>query len=343
MNNRTLIWMVAVLVALGALAFVGQREQQPQTVAGESLFPGLEDALDDVSRVEIIGAGNELIATLERGDPDWVVAERDGYPADLTKTRHALLSLAETTILEATTANPALHDRLGVEDVADESAVGTLVRLVGPANPVEIVVGNAEGEYQRYVRRQGEEQSYLINRDPEIYTEITDWLATEIIDIDADRIKQVTVTRTDETLVVLKEVRGETNFTVRDIPEGRELRYDSIPNVMGSVLSDLTLDDVSRATEFTQDVIETEFLTFDGLVISAQSSEEDDNAWASFSASVDPDLPAESEQTRADAEAEAAEINARVGGWRYRIPTVKFEQLTRAMDDLLQEVEEATD
>jgi hypothetical protein len=142
---------------------------------------------------------------------------------------------------------------------------------------------------------------------------------------------------------VLKEVRGETNFTVRDIPEGRELRYDSIPNVMGSVLSDLTLDDVSRATEFTQDVIETEFLTFDGLVISAQSSEEDDNAWASFSASVDPELPAESEQTQADAEAEAAEINARVGSWRYRIPTVKFEQLTRSMDDLLQEVEEATD
>ncbi|MGI9258353.1 MAG: DUF4340 domain-containing protein [Gammaproteobacteria bacterium] len=343
MNNRTLIWLTVILFALGALALVGQREQQPQTVAGETLFPGLEDALDAVSSVEIIGAGNELFATLERGDPDWVVAERDGYPADLTKTRHALLSLAETTILEATTANPALHGRLGVEEVAAESATGTLVRLVGPTDPIELVVGNAEGNYQRYVRRQGEEQSYLINRDPEIYTELTDWLATAILDVDADRIKQVTVTRPEETLVVLKEVRGQTNFTVQNIPEGRELQYDSIPNVMGSVLSDLTLDDVTRATGSMQDVTETEFLTFDGLAISAQSSEEDGNAWASFSASVDPELPAESEQTLADAEAEAAEINSRVGGWRYQIPTVKFEQLTRSMDDLLQEVEEATD
>ncbi len=343
MNNRTLIWLAGVLVALGALAIVGQREQQPQTVAGEILFPGLEDTLDDVSSVEIVGAGNELIATLERADPEWVVAERDGYPADLTKTRHALLSLAETTILEATTANPALHDRLGVEDVAAESAAGLLVRVVGPADSIEVVVGNAEGDYQRYVRRQGEEQSYLINRDPEIYSVVTDWLATEIIDVDADRIKQVTVTRLEETLVVQKEVRGQTNFTVLDIPEGRELRYDSIPNVMGGVLSDLTLEDVGRVTDLAQNVIETEFLTFDGLLISAQSVEEDGNAWASFSAMVDPALPEESEQTRADAEAEAAEINARVGGWRYRISTVKFEQLTRSMDDLLQEVEEETD
>ncbi len=343
MNNRTLIWLAGVLIVLAALALIGQREQQPQTVAGEPLFPGLEDTLDEVSSVEIIGAGNELITTLERDDTDWVIAERDGYPADLTKTRHALLSLAETQILEATTANPALHDRLGVEDVATETAAGTLVRLRGPADPIEVVIGNAEGEYQRYVRRQGEQQSYLINRDPEIYTDVTDWLATEIVDIDADRIRQVTVTRPDETLVVQKEVRGQTNFTVLDIPEGRELRYDSIPNVMGSVLSDLTLDDVRRATESTQDVIETEFLTFDGLVITAQSLEAEDEAWVSFSASVDDDLPAESEQTRADTESEAAEINARVGGWRYRIPTAKYEQLTRSLEDLLQELEEATD
>ncbi|HEY5622121.1 MAG TPA: DUF4340 domain-containing protein [Gammaproteobacteria bacterium] len=343
MNNRTLIGLAGALVVLGALALFGQREQRPQTVAGEILLPGLEDSLDEITSVEIIGAGNTRIATLERADADWVVAERDGYPADLTKTRHALLSFAETTILEAKTANPALHDRLGVEDVSAQDATGALVRILGPADPadpVEVVVGGGEGEYQRYVRRQGEDQSYLINRDPQIYLETTEWLDTTLLDLDSNRVKQVTVTRPAETLVVSKDVRGQTNFTVQDIPEGRELRYESIPNVLGSVLSNLTLDDVQRADGPLGDAIVSEFVTFDGLVITAESVEVGDEAWVSFSASVDPALPEESVETRADAEAEAAEINARVEGWRYAIPTVKFEQLTRSMDDLLREVEE---
>ena len=46
------------------------------------------------------------------------------------------------------------------------------------------------------------------------------------------------------------------------------------------------------------------------------------------------------EEARSAAETEIIEINARVGGWRYQIPAFKFEQLTREMEDLLQDIEE---
>ena len=340
MNNRTMIWLAGALVILAILAMIGQRGQQPQTQSGNMFLPGLLESLDDVRRVEIVGAGEERLATLERNDSGWTVLERGGYPADLTKTRHALLSLAETQILEAKTANPALHDRLGLEAITSDTAGGIAVELIGPAEPVRIIVGDAEGDYQRYVRRQGEDQTYLINRDPELATSAVDWLDTEIVNVDGERIQHVTVSRSDgEPLIVSKAVRGQANFTVENIPEGRKIRYDSIANVMGNILESLTLDDVEPLTETTDEVIVTEFRTFDGLVITARSLERDDSAWASFAAAVDPTLPPESEQTRADAAVEATEINERVQGWRYQIATYKFDQLTREIADLLQDVE----
>jgi len=340
MNNRTMIWLAGALVILAILAMIGQRGQQPQTQSGNMFLPGLLESLDDVRRVEIVGAGEERLATLERNDSGWTVLERGGYPADLTKTRHALLSLAETQILEAKTANPALHDRLGLEAITSDTAGGIAVELIGLAEPVRIIVGDAEGDYQRYVRRQGEDQTYLINRDPELATSAVDWLDTEIVNVDGERIQHVTVSRSDgEPLIVSKAVRGQANFTVESIPEGRKIRYDSITNVMGNILESLTLDDVEPLTETTDEVIVTEFRTFDGLVITARSLERDDSAWASFAAAVDPTLPPESEQTRADAAVEATEINERVQGWRYQIATYKFDQLTREIADLLQDVE----
>ncbi|MFP6830108.1 MAG: DUF4340 domain-containing protein [Gammaproteobacteria bacterium] len=340
MNNRTMIWLAGALIILAILAMIGQRGQQPQTQSGNMFLPGLLESLDDVRRVEIVGAGEERLATLERNDSGWTVLERGGYPADLTKTRHALLSLAETQILEAKTANPALHDRLGLEAITSDTAGGIAVELIGPAEPVRIIVGDAEGDYQRYVRRQGEDQTYLINRDPELATSAVDWLDTAIVNVDGERIQHVTVSRSDgEPLIVSKAVRGQANFTVENIPEGRKIRYDSIANVMGNILESLTLDDVEPLTETTDEVIVTEFRTFDGLVITARSLERDDSAWASFAAAVDPTLPPESEQTRADAAVEATEINERVQGWRYQIATYKFDQLTREIADLLQDVE----
>ena len=145
MNNRTMIWLAGALVILAILAMIGQRGQQPQTQSGNMFLPGLLESLDDVRRVEIVGAGEERLATLERNDSGWTVLERGGYPADLTKTRHALLSLAETQILEAKTANPALHDRLGLEAITSDTAGGIAVELIGLAEPRRIIVGDADG------------------------------------------------------------------------------------------------------------------------------------------------------------------------------------------------------
>ena len=143
MNHRTVSWLVGALVILAILAVVGQRQQQPQARSGEMFLPGLLESLDDIVRVELVGRAEKPVVTLERDTSGWTVLERDGYPADLRKVRHTLLSLAETQILEAKTADSALHDRLGVEAITADSAGGIAVRLIGSAAPFEIIVGDA--------------------------------------------------------------------------------------------------------------------------------------------------------------------------------------------------------
>ena len=331
MNSRNLVWLAGGLIVLVILAVLGQRQASgPSDVAqaNDEFLPDFMDSVDEVTSIEIVGAGSETIATLERGDDGWAVRERGGYSADLTKIRHTLLSFAEARILEAKTANPELHDRLGVEDIESDTAGGLAVTLHGPAEPTALIVGDAAGDYRRYVRRAGENQSYMINRDPEIGETAADWLDTNIIDIASGRVREIIVTHPDGELVrASKTSADEANFTVQGIPEGRSLLYDSVANVIAGVLQNLTLEDVEPATDTTLGQTVTELVTFDGLRLTVTGLERDDTAWISIAASSEPG----SEQAE-----EAQTLDARLSGWRYRIPSYKFEQLTRRMDDLLQ-------
>ena len=382
MTYRTVTVLAAALVVLGALALIAQYDPQPPSPGGGLLLSGLADDLDEITQVSVVGAGSEPVATLLRGeDGNWSVAEKDGYPADVEKIRHTLISLAESRIVEPKTANSDFYDRLGVEDIASDDAGGLSVTLTGTDSPVDIIVGDSEGASQRYVRVAEQAQSFLIDRDPEVGNETTDWLATEILAIPGPRMARVTVTHPDgEVVSVSKADPDQSNFDVEAIPEGRELQYASIANVMGTVLASLRLQDVEPLTDTDVPVTVTEWATFDGLAITAESFERDDEPWVAFRAEYRPpaetpdedsesdadadsesDSESESEQDPAtddasgegdeaagendgvDVAAEAAELDQRLAGWRYRIASYQFDQMTRRMDDLLRDLPEEPD
>ena len=349
MTNRTVIGLAVALVVLGALALLGQREPQETTAGSGLLAPGLQAELDQVTRMEVIGAGGIAVATLERNADGWSIQERGGYPADLTKVRHTLLSLAEARILEAKTANPDWYDRLGVESVESNDAGGVFVTLDGIDTALSLIVGDTAGDYQAYVRRPDDAQSYLIDRDPEVGRTAADWLDTELLTIAGDRVQSVTVSHPDgEVLNVSKDAPEQTNFSVDAVPEGRELQYDSVANVMGNVLGNLSLQDVEPLEETDERVTVTEFRTFGGLSITASSLERDDEAWVSFVVGYEPPAAPSEEDTGSPAEstvdvqAEAEQLDQRLSGWRYRIATYQFDQMTRRMSDLLRSLPEET-
>lgn len=359
MSRRALIALLVAVVVLGAAAVIGNREPAPTgSRQGAAFVPELAAALNDIERVTLTTSDAAPAVTLERRADEWTVAEKDGYRADIGKLRAALRALADARVLEPKTANPELHARLGVEDVTGESAAGVAISFSAGARVLPtVILGNTEGADYRYARRADEPQSFLIDQDPDLPRNASQWVDAEILDVRGTRVQQVTITHPDETVVIAKSTPDAANFDVADVPEGRELLYAGVANVVGNALRELKLEDVARAdpaAEPAAGAVAVEFRTFDGLVVTARGTEEGDDAWLTFSASFDPeqaarfadapaadapaaDAPSASEQSADDADpaAEAAAINARTAGWRYKIASYQYDQLTRRMSDLL--------
>ena len=351
MSTRTVAILAGALVVLLALVLFGQRTSSPVGL-GSALVPDLEAALGDLERVTIVKANGETVATLEKRPDNWVVADKHGYVANAAKLRQALTALSEAKILEQKTANPELYGRLGVQDVTAADAGGVSVALTAQGRELPtIILGNAEGSKFRYARRAGEAQSYLIDRNPDVPRAAAQWVDAGIVDIRGERVREVTITHADGEVVRISKATPElANFDVADVPKGRELSYPGVANVIGNALRELNLDDVEPASAPAEQPTIVEYRTFDGLVVRVTGTKRGDEDWITLEASVDaaqaaaaaPAAPAEaaaaSPTPAADPNAEAQRINAKVGGWRYKIAGFQYDQMTRRMADLLKAV-----
>lgn len=338
MNARALAILVAVIVVLGALAFLGERggsgSASTPSVVGSRLVPALEEALNDIERVTVTKAGGATVATLERGEDTWTLAETDGYAADVARLRQALVALAEARIVEQKTSNPELYDRLGVEDIAAESAAGIAVDLEGGGDWPTIILGDSEGSEYRYARLSDAAPSFMIDKNPNLPRETIEWLDRLVVDLAGPRVREVTIAHPGGARLVLRKPdAGTTDFTVENIPDGRELLYAGVANVVGNALRDLRFEEVAPAAALEPDpdqVVNVEYRTFDGLVIAIEGIEQDDEHWISLTARAEAEDAADGA-----AAAEAAGINERVAGWRYRIASYQYDPITRRMSDLL--------
>lgn len=333
MSPRALAVVAALTAVAVLLAVVGQRRSAPSgTPAGELALPALAEALDEAARVTVVGDGGTAVTTIERGDTAWTVAERGGYRADLAQLREALVALSEARVVELKTSDPALHDRIGVEDVELDSARSTLVRIETETGAEHaLILGDADRAGERYARRPAEAQSLLIDRDPDVPHDPAEWVEPRIVDVDGARVESVTIRHADgETLEIAKADASERNFSVAGVPEGRELMSPGVANATGSALRSLSLEDVARFDAETagEPVATLAYSTFDGLGIGVAAHTIDGERWIVLDASA-----AESAAPEVVAEAEA--IAARVGGWRYRIAPYQYDQMVRRLDDLL--------
>lgn len=308
MNRRNFAILVLLAGVFALLAIVGQRRNDTASIAGASagtlLIPALADRLDAVGQVLIEGAGPARLVTLDRGDDGWSVAEEDGYPADSKKLNALLIALSEARIVEEKTSNPDFYSRLGVEDIADEDAGSLELTLVADDDRFSVLLGDAYGNDERYARLPDSAQSVLVNQNPDVSRDPSDWVLKQIVSVAGKRVQRVEIMHSDgERLVIRKDSPDETNFTVEAVPEGRELQYASIGNVSGTVLQDLRLDEVARqADDRPEPEVVTKFWTFDGLVVTATATRVDDeNPWLTFNASFDPEQAAAFAPAPADA------------------------------------------
>ncbi len=296
MNQKTLIVLavVALLAVVAAIALHrGQVPASEERAAAESawLAPALRDHVNDVDRVTVTGAGGKVLATLVRGTDGWTVTEKGGYPVDTGKLRSFLLKLADARQLEQKTSTPARYPDIGVEDVAGADAKSVQVRLDGLAVPVDILIGKpAPRGGGTYVRRVGEAPAWLASGTLTVEKDPSSWLRRDLTDLAAERIRSVAVTRPDgSTVTAAKADAGDANFTLQDIPKGREAVSPYAVNGLASFLAGLRFEDVLPAAEAQppEKPLQAHFTTFDGVVIDVTAWAHEGKDYARFAASFD--------------------------------------------------------
>ncbi len=334
MNRNTLFTLAGITVALLLIAILVSDPGRHTGESGALLLPDLRSSLNEIDQISIVGKGGAIIASLNRDDTQWTLAERSSYPVNLGKLRQVLITLADAVIIEEKTANPQFYDRLGVEDIEQPDASGHRIDLRGTTINASIIIGNSNSGTHTFVRKAGEPESWLVSGLIELADDPVTWIDRDLINIPATDIASVTITQPDGSVLrVIQNSPEQPGFAVQDLPEGRELSYQGIAGTIGGALSNLTLDDVVAVTAFQPGQLNpviARFETFDGLIVEASSYTADDAIQVQIRAF------ASEKAANADAAAEQADtLTARLAPWVYTLPAHQADQLVSRMDDLL--------
>lgn len=354
--KRSFVYLVAVtLAALAVVFFVAPGDRPSSGVATDSLLlPDLAERVNDVDRIEIVKAGNNTVATLRRGEKQWVVDQMDGYRADWSKVQSLLAALAQARVVEAKTDKPEYYSRLGVEDITAEDAGGVLVSFGDAGESTGVLIGKeAQGRQGQYVRLQGAPGSSLVDRDFDVPVEAIDWADSRIIDVNSSEVAEVEVIHpSSERVLVMRISADQTDFDLVDLPQDREIKSSWAVNSLGSIMTLLDMEDVRSddSVDWT-DAIKLRLLKFSGVEVLADLVQQDDQYYMRLKAGhpaaaivieetgVSEDQQQIDDQAAKDVAKEVEAINLKVSGWAYVIPQYKFEAMAKKPEDLLKPLE----
>ena len=367
MSPRRLLVLLALALAVtgGAIWLSSPRSARRDAAEGAPVLAGLAAQLDAVTALRLVGAGNQTLVTLTRGDGRWIVAEV-GYPADTARVRRLLVALGELAVVEPKTEDPARYATLAVEDVADPKAQSLRLEIGGLPEPLALIVGHASASRGAFVRRPGERQALEARPALDVARTPRDWLARTIVDVAPARVQSVEVERSDSPpWRALKATRDAAHFDVPGLPKGRELTSAGAADPAGNALGNLEFDEVRRALPAAGRPRPQRAVVrcFDGLVVTLEGRADGEARWLTLAASVDPELaarfpppappatpatPATPASATAPAtatapappgadaaRAEADRLNATVQGWEYRVASYRFDAIFRKRDELL--------
>ncbi len=197
MKKTALLAILALsLLALGLGYMMEQQSSQSAELSSQALMNLAPEQLDiaEVDGVEIITAGNKVVAKVEKTLEVWRIPAKFDYFADTVQLAELLQALSSAEVVEAKTKLEKYHARLGVEQIAADSSTATMLRLHQGDRHLDIVVGNSDNKRSgQFVRFAESAQVYLIDRQLPMPSQDSDWLKSAIFSIDYDKVRSMTM------------------------------------------------------------------------------------------------------------------------------------------------------
>jgi len=354
MKRRFLYLVVLTSLALLALWVFTLKDESPDRSAADTLLlPEISEQINIVDRVEIVTAGNQVVATLLKSDKGWQLEQMGGYRADWPGLQTLLSALAQARVVETKTDKPEYYNRLGVEDITAADADSVLVKLgIGDQTTGVLIGHQAQARQGQYVRLQNSAASALIDRRLDVSTESSDWVDATIVDINAAEVAEVEIIHpTGERVLVMRFSADQTDFDLAGLPSDREVKSSWAVNSLGSVFSMLELETVhAEGSVDWSDAVRMRLLMFSGVEIIAEMLEAADEYLLRLSAShpganvIDKQVnDVESTESQKEINNQAAidvakaveDINQKTAGWIYSIPKNKYDAMVKKPEDLL--------
>jgi hypothetical protein len=363
MNSKNL-GILAIITLLGIIVAVilTQQQEKPTITASKSLvFPKLMSTLNEIDEVVIHTAEDDF--TLRREQDQWGLKEKYQYPVALDKIRKVLLGMAELTLLEEKTANSELYSKLGVEEITAKDAKSTLLTLKAQEKTIAtLLIGRDQTakidptRREIYIRKPDEQQSWSALGLLSVEKKLNDWLNKEIINVDGQRVRQVTISHpATEQLTFSKKQPQDSDYALANMLEHATLTSPQVLKQVANVLSFLNLEDVlpAKEVEFAENsVAKTIFTTFDGLEVTTLILSKEDKHYAQFSArfvpevivrpqteeqgdnTAKPEEKSEADQQK-EVEQEANTLNAKFNTWVFVLPDYKANLFAKQRDELI--------
>ena len=334
LGGATLLVAVLAGVALYQRAGDAGPSFEPQPVV-----PGLADTVNNIGEV-MIETRDETFHARRTEDGNWVIPERSNFPANIQMVRSASVGMAELQAIEPRTAQPELFDRLGLVAPEDDGdAIRVVLRNREGEVMGDILVGDEQGIADPqglgrfYVRRTGENQTWLARGSMTVQRDPADWLDRNVVAIERDDIRSAMITPLEGPAYTLTRAsEEETNYALDPIPEGRELSYPGVTYGPATAIANFTFEDVRPISEVDfSEAAEIVTETFDGLRVTARIAQEADLYWADLSAAS---TGGPEQQAQADG------INIAAHGWAFQIPEFNAQTFLATRDSLLAPVEE---
>lgn len=326
MGRKGLIILALLVLGLGA-AYYFQHEAtrpQPARVSRELLLPALQGKLADVTAVEV--AIPELPSIrLQRAGDGWVVPAKADYPVAGHLLSALLLGLSEANKVEAKTASPQLHGRVGLAEKGSADERGARIKLErGTEPPLELLVGNPSKQGSgQLVRLYGDDQVWLIDQSLKLPTSELGWLDRRVTNVPFATVQQVDVRYPNGSrLTVFRDAADQPNLKLKQLPKGRSLAYEAAANGMATLFADLLFADTAPLAQVQfkgKPLLEFSVQTFDAGALSGVVYLQGEQHW----------LVLKDKQKLSD------ELVPGKTDWAYRIEPFQYQALAKKLEDVL--------
>jgi hypothetical protein len=214
----------------------------------------------------------------------------------------------------------------GTEFTVKDASGKTLAALIAGTTEQ---LGDPNGTIGLFVRRPNENQTYLARSVFTPSGAFLNWVDDSVLNLGAARIKEVAITPPrGKGYTVTRDKEDDLKFKLANPPKSgnpNQQMMDAIPYAISS----FSLTDVQPAStlDFTT-AAHAVAKGFDGLLITADIVPKDRGLWAKLTASAAPGASPEALK-------DAGEINAKVGGWAYKLSDEKGKALIADLDAIM--------